>query len=227
MDPRRHELHGEVASAVGPARHSDRSSKLQRGEHAMILRLLAAIALAIVAMLVPRPALAQAWSCQVEATPALDFGRPGSNPTGQIDSVATPTLRVTCTGWYNDQVRVFVGINSGSADASTIPRRMALTTNANAKLDYQIYSDPSRTQVIGPMAGLAGAAPIEVTATLNQQFIGIFGRATVDIPINGRIFAGQSGLASGTYQSTLNVEVDSVPATGSCRTASGRLATTS
>ncbi|RPE80220.1 Csu type fimbrial protein [Vulcaniibacterium tengchongense] len=179
----------------------------------MILRAVLAALLAFGA-LVPCAAWAQAFSCQADTTPALDFGRPGANPTATVDTAATPTLRVTCTGWYNATIKVCVGINAGSVDGALAPRRLG---NGGARLSYQIYGDAARTQVVGPMAGSGSAGPLEASVTLNQNPLLVFGSGTVEIPLYGRVFPDQSGLAAGTYQSNLTVQVDSVAGNGTCR----------
>jgi spore coat protein U-like protein len=184
----------------------------------MIARTLLAIVLLALGLFAPKAAQAQAWSCDVEAVPTIDFGRPGVNPTAQVDVVGN--LRVTCEGWYNADVKVCVGVAAGT-DNAIAPRLMAAT--GNRRLQYQLYSDASRTQVIAPLSGSGAANPIEVPLTLNQQIFFVFGRGTVTIPVYGRLVAGQSGLGAGTYQSTMTSQVSSVSSAGTCRGATSSL----
>lgn len=119
--------------------------------------------------------------------------------------VAGETLRWTRAGV----------VCAGVPDNSLLPqRRMA---SGGQRLQYQIHGNAARTQVIGPLSGAGGAGPLEAALVINQPlFLGLsFG--SIDIPIFGRIAAGQAGLAAGTYESTMNgAQIDSVAGNESC-----------
>lgn len=160
---------------------------------------LATLALAAAACW-PNLASAQALGCQVvSAQPVLDFGRPGANPTAQVDT--TTTVQVRCTGLFQTgvQVKVCLGLPAGVDNALVPVRHMA---SAGARLNYQIYSDVSRSIIWGPLAS-AVAPPATVQLTLNQGgFLFPYGEATVQM--YGRIMPGQSGLPAGTYSSVMS-----------------------
>lgn len=148
----------------------------------------------------PSLASAQALGCQVvSAQPVLDFGRPGANPTAQVDT--TTSVQVRCTGFFQPglQVKVCLGLPAGVDNALVPLRRMA---NAGARLNYQIYSDASRSVIWGPLAGVV-APPATVQLTLNQGNVFFpYGEATVQM--YGRIMPGQSGLPAGSYSSVMS-----------------------
>ena len=142
------------------------------------------------------PSAASAQDCYVGNDPEINFGQLAGTPTQQVD--ATGTLRITCLGSYNQQVKVCARLANGSPDPSLLPqRRMA---RAGDRLNYQIHSDAARSQIWG--AG--GATPAFETIITLDTWLFFFSAGQVDVPLYGRLQGGQTGIGSGNYQSTLN-----------------------
>lgn len=138
------------------------------------------------------PARAQTCVLQSTSSPVLDFGAPPANPTAATST--STTLRVFCSGSSaNQQIKVCIKPTNGSPDSSLVPRRMA---NGSARLEYNLY-DASNQPVGSGGGGLSPATGI-VTLGGSPGYSG-----TADITLTGRLVAGQSGLAPGTYTSTM------------------------
>lgn len=145
---------------------------------------------------------AQALGCQVDTVPTLDFGRPGANPTSRVDTASS--VSVSCEGFLGEQVKVCIGINASTPGNTLLPYRQL--RDGGDRIDYQIYRDSSRTQTWGRRTDAGTAGPLEVVITLDQPyFFNLLGRgSTGNLPVYGRIIAGQSGLGAGNYTSTMN-----------------------
>lgn len=153
--------------------------------HRSVLQLLA------LTLLLCWPAMrAQAQTCRLSTTasPVLDFGAPPSNPT--VATATSTTLKVTCTGGSASQVKVCVKPGNGSPDNGVDPRRMA---NGGARLEYNIYDDAN--QVVNNQAA---------STIVSLSNSGGVNTGTGSITLTGRLVASQSGLAPGTYTSTMS-----------------------
>lgn len=128
------------------------------------------------------------------------------NSAGNTDvqsSVSYTCNTSTSISWRNRAtVKMCLAIGPGSVPASTIGNRL-LANSYNENLQFQIYRDAARTQVLGNSA--ANPAYLEVTVEYPLQGsvfgLGASGSTTGNIPIYARIPA-QSGIAAGTYTST-------------------------
>lgn len=136
----------------------------------------------------------QAQNCWVSGGIGLNFG--AISATSPTDTQTS--LPFTCgSGSTPAYVRVCMYIAGGSPVPDVNPRRM---TNYNGSyLQYNLFSDAARTQIIGPMGG---GFP-EYTATLLIPGSGGYGQATASMPIHGRVFAGQGALPAGNYQAQI------------------------
>lgn len=171
----------------------------------MTLRALILLSTLLVLPWMAMPARAQ--SCSSGTTATLDFANIAANPTVQTD--VTGTLNLTCTGSANQSLKICVFLNAGQDNALS-PRVLA---NGTARLNYQIYSDASRTLVLGP----GNNQYYEAQVTLSGG-----GTATVPIPLYGRVIGGQTGLSSGSYTSTMGGRAVTDTNTGrSCNSGSG------
>ena len=137
---------------------------------------------------------AQAQSCSSSGSTGIDFG---AVSTAVAD--ANGTAKLTCQGVYG-QVLYFrwcMFIPEGSPIPGIAPRWM---TNYNGgQMKYDLYSDPARSQIIGPPP--TGGPYAVYTGTLltpdNSS-------ASQDIPIYGRVPAGQSLPTAHGFQSQIN-----------------------
>lgn len=124
-------------------------------------------------------------ACVVAATNLLDFGTTGVL-SANIDQ--TTTFEVQCT----DTTPYRVGLDAGSgAGATTLIRRM---TGATATIDYQMFSEPTRTTNWGDDDGVDTVAG---TGNGAAQTLTIYGRV---IP--------QSTPLPDTYVDTVTIEVN-------------------
>ncbi len=138
--------------------------------------------------------LAWAQNCWVSGGIGLSFG----TVSAVLPTDTQTSLPFTCgSGTTPVQVRMCLTIAGGSPVPDVDPRRM---TNYNgAYLQYNLYADAARTQIIGP---LGGGYP-EYTWTLTIPGSGGYAQASGSMPIHGRVFAGQGALPSGSYQSQI------------------------
>ncbi|WP_439520650.1 Csu type fimbrial protein [Hydrogenophaga sp.] len=136
----------------------------------------------------------QAQSCWVSGGIGLNFG--AISATSPTDTQTN--LPFTCgSGSTPAYVRVCMYIAGGSPVPDVNPRRM---TNYNGSyLQYNLFSDAARTQIIGPFGG---GFP-EYTWTLLIPGSGGYGQASGSLPIHGRVFAGQGALPAGNYQAQI------------------------
>ncbi len=116
-------------------------------------------------------------SCTIEGG-TLDFGQYVTGQTGDLDGVGEITLT-------NCQGQVTIAMDGGTA-GSVSARKMA---NAGNTLDYQLYRDPSRSQVWGEGG---------------QAFLGQILASQATLQVFGRIPGGQS-VPPGVYTDTVNI----------------------
>lgn len=142
-----------------------------------------------IALYVLPVASAQAQSCWIQGSLGLDFGT--VTPAGR-DATASG-LSYTCQGSSQQAVHYRVCLFLGPGQWNTIaPRRM---TNHNGSfMHYDLYSDPARTQIIGPAS--SGYPVYSWTFTVPAGTNSI----SEDIRVYGRVPAGQSLPATWRFQ---------------------------
>ena len=152
-------------------------------------RLLMLLLLALFSLLAMAPA--QAQSCSVTNSPDLDFG----TVTEAATTDAQTDVDVSCQAgpwWLFSTVyyRVCIFVDQGTPTGLN-PRRM---TNGNgAYMNYNLYSDPARTQLLGPI----GSTPV-YSATISVPWLSQ--PRNINMPIYGRVPAGQNIPAPFPYQ---------------------------
>ena len=132
------------------------------------------LALTLVLLVTTRAAPALAQTCQVSNTPTLDFGT--ASPTANTDAQTTVTLSCQGPPTFSAQITACIFIDLGSPGGMA-PRRMS--NDAGALMNYDLYSNPARTQLLGPFGGgypiYAINFPIATAAQLQISFT-IYGR---------------------------------------------------
>lgn len=122
-------------------------------------------------------------SCLVSATD-LNFG--AYNPAaGALDGTSTITATCTAATPYE------IGLSAGNGTSATTTR--AMTDGASAQLDYELYSDATRTTIWGALAG----------ATVTQTSLA---GGAVAYTVYGRIPASQY-VPAANYADTVTVTV--------------------
>ena len=121
-------------------------------------------------------------ACSVTAQP-LDFGTTNSF-AANIDTSSATTVKCTPTAPYT----VFV---SYGANAGATTQRKLLSTTSSATVNYDIYSDSSRTAAWSPTAGKTGVGDG------TEQAMTLYGRVPV-----------QTAVAAGDYKDTVTVTVN-------------------
>lgn len=154
---------------------------------------LTGIAACLLLALLAAPGQAHAQTCSATVTD-VDFGTPNLLSSDWSDALAT--LTVTCTRIpLLTVVKLCPNIGDGSGGANGSAR--LLRSSGGATLAYQLYQDASRTQGWGandePQLGTVPAI------ILGGGLSG--GSATQSLTIYARLFGGQSGATTGTYQS--------------------------
>ncbi|HEX2827767.1 MAG TPA: spore coat U domain-containing protein [Burkholderiales bacterium] len=126
-------------------------------------------------------------TCSISAA-ALNFGAAIPNPiNSNVDGQSTVTA--TCSSGAPYTVALNVGTGSGATYAA---RRM---TSGGNTLVYNLYTDPSRSQVWGD--GTGGSNLSNGSGTGAAQAINVYGRIT----------AGQT-VPTGTYTDTITVTIN-------------------
>ena len=121
-------------------------------------------------------------ACSVTAQP-LDFGTTNSF-AANIDTSSATTVKCTPTAPYT----VFV---SYGANAGATTQRKLLSTTSSATVNYDIYSDSSRTAAWSPTAGKTGVGDG------TEQAMTLYARVPV-----------QTAVAAGDYKDTVTVTVN-------------------
>jgi spore coat protein U-like protein len=143
------------------------------------------IALLIACIGAATPAFAQ--DCVVTSG-GIEFGAYDFTSSAPLDT--TGSILVNCPRGLTFRIRMDAGRNSG---LSFNPRFMR--SAANARIAYNIYIDPSHVSVWG-----SGDQATEV-------FRGVGAGVPLQIPVFGRIFAGQPA-APGDYRDSLTIILD-------------------
>ena len=142
--------------------------------------------------------LAQAQSCYVSGSSGLGFGTVSA--AALADTQGNVDFR--CQGVYGSvsYVRMCVYLPEGSPITGIAPRWM--TNYSQAQMAYDIYADPARSQIVGPPPAGGGFPSYTLTLQVPDN-----ATASLNIPLYGRVPAGQS-LPAGAFQSQLgNAEV--------------------
>lgn len=167
----------------------------------MSMRILLAATLAITCWFsFAGTAVAQSKGCTVEQAPPFNFGSPGANPTAEV--VTSTTLTVRCSGAGAPErgttIKICVRLNGPALTRDMV--------NGASTLQYEIRGfSPT-----GPVIALNQTANALITLDQSPQPSG-----TATIPLYGVIAAGQMGLSPGTYTEAISGEVRSTttPAT--------------
>ncbi|EEA03847.1 Spore coat U domain protein [Burkholderia sp. H160] len=134
-----------------------------------------------------RPAHAQ--SCFVNGAFGMDFGTVTSS-----GRAATSPVNITCqpdySGGQTYHYQVCLYLYPGAWSAGEATRRMS--NYNNSYLNYDLFSDPAHTQIIGA-PGSTPVYQVQVTAAPATP-------QTVDIPIYGWVYAGQAVPATYPFQ---------------------------
>jgi spore coat protein U-like protein len=152
---------------------------------AMLLLVLAGLA---------APGRASAQGCYMSATGSFSFGV--VSPDAQTDT--QNNIPYTCqSNGSPTYFRVCMFIAEGSPLAGINPRRM---TNYNgAQMEYELYSDAARSQIIGPPPAGAGFPVVSLPVLVTGGYV----QATNNVPIYGRVPAGQNLPATNAFQTQL------------------------
>lgn len=172
----------------------------------MMIRATLLAALAFAALLQSPAAHAQQCRFTGSGNPDLNFGTIAVLPT--VATTTAGNIGVSCTGTGNARIKACIGLNSGTASASLIPRQMRRVGGADL-LGYLITQDSNGAQ---PWGEIQSASDKEIEIQL------IDGTAQVTVPIYASLVAGQSP-PTGIYQSTLIatlVQVDNGNGNANC-----------
>lgn len=159
-----------------------------------LAQFLPALFLCLLALLFA-PAPAQAQSCFIGTTTAINFGTVSPDANTDTQSSLSYTCQSNASTTY---FRICMYIPEGSPLSGINPRRM---TNYNgAEMAYNLYSDAARTQIIGPPPG-GGGFPLY---TFTVVVPGGYTQQQNTAQIYGRVPSGQSLPAGNTFQSQIS-----------------------
>lgn len=158
----------------------------------MMARLLSSVPLLFVLSWLPGTASA-ATECNAVATD-LAFGT--TTGTGDVDSSATVAIQCNSFGLLTTgtvRVRMCLSIEGGVNGGGLISPRRRMTNAFGDILQFQIYSDPGRSQIWGSRTGTPAPRLLDLAygALLS-------GSGSTQATMYGRVFA-QGGLAAGNY----------------------------
>lgn len=177
--------------------------------------------LAALAFLSLLPSLAQA-QCTVSVSD-LDFGQINLNTTSQ--PTGTASVNVSCTNSTLLALTYRVCINlGGGTGASGTTRRMV---NGSNYLSYQLYQDGGYATPWGSRLATGFGNPVTVDLLTLPT-----GPSSTTLTVYGRIAAGQSSAAGGTYLSNYSgtsatYNYQSFPVTAACTSLANNPTTTS
>ena len=104
-------------------------------------------------------------ACTIQATP-LNFG---TYAEAQVEGQSTITVTCTnTTGWE-------VGLNEGSSAGATVGNRR-MTGPGPSSLNYELFTDASRTIIWGDHPALPGQNTVSGVGTGSAQAVTVFGR---------------------------------------------------
>lgn len=161
-------------------------------------RAIAALLSALLLWLVAAAA-AQAQSCTFSATDVA-FGTVDVLGGSATDS--SGIIHADCSTFLGllSSITITISVGEGLGGASSSARQMVSGTTATA-LNYQLYRDAARSQVLGSDYWSYGGAPITLS---DASLLSLLTTTGVDIPIYGRVPGAQTGVAPGSYASVFS-----------------------
>ena len=144
-------------------------------------------------------AAAQAQSCSFSATDVV-FGTVDVLGGGATDS--SGIIHADCSSFLGllSSITLTISVGEGLGGASSGARQMVSGATATA-LNYQLYRDAARSQVLGSDYWSYGGAPITLS---DASLLNLLTSTGLDIPIYGRVPGGQAGVAPGSYASVFS-----------------------
>ncbi|SMO43490.1 Csu type fimbrial protein [Paracoccus laeviglucosivorans] len=149
---------------------------------------------------------ARAQSCTFSAT-GVNFGAVdvlGSSPKDAAGNIA-----ISCTAFLDllSSIDMRIHLGDGSGGVSGSLRRMTGTATG---LNYDLYQNAGRTTVFGGTYGTHGGSSLQLTGS---GVLSLLTTTGVNVPIYGRVPAGQNTALPGNYLSSftrnpLDVRVD-------------------
>jgi spore coat protein U-like protein len=131
-------------------------------------------------------------SCSVSTTNVV-FG--AVSPLSSANTDAVGGVSVTCGGIAGLFIPLTVDISKGGG-SSYAARRMAY---GGYTLSYNLYTDSARSSIFGD--GTNGT----VDASSSVQLTALGTGPTANVPVYGRVFGSQTGVAPGPYSDTISV----------------------
>ncbi|HWX66532.1 MAG TPA: spore coat protein U domain-containing protein [Rhodanobacter sp.] len=177
-------------------------------------RLLLFIALLVLGSLgLPRLAQAQSVSCANPTIANVSFGTVDLT-TGTVNVTGSIGWSCTSTGILGlvlppeADVAMCLNLNTGTGTGSAQANPRLLLSSGSNTLQYQLYANPSDTQIWGSITILAIPIPLSIAVHIPG---GLLGPSTVagTTPFYAQLPGGQTTAPVGIYNSTLTVTVDS------------------
>lgn len=152
--------------------------------------------------------MARAQTCSFSASDIV-FGQVDTLSSGATDT--TGTISVSCSAFLgllsSIDIRIHVGEGRGGANGAT--RRMTSTTTATP-LNFQLYRDAARSDLLGGSYWSYGGQPIRLTGA---SVLTLLTTSGMNVPVYARVPGGQGSVIPGSYGSVfdrnpLDVRVD-------------------
>jgi spore coat protein U-like protein len=153
------------------------------------------------------------WSCILHCSTAVAFTcnatSPGTQNFGNVSPVAglaastTGTIGVTCTVGLLEGLVNGTHIKACLSIGGAIGSNPRLLVNGANTLQYNLYSDPTHTQIIG---SAAAAPPNPVSIDFDLGILGILlgGSATQNVALYAYLPASQTAAPAGTYSQSFS-----------------------
>jgi spore coat protein U-like protein len=152
-------------------------------------------------LLLPRTAhAADPVVCTASVSP-IDFGTVDPSTAGNTD--VSGTLTWSCQNNTKTRYNVTVCFNIGNGPSGLDANNNRQIQGPGGSLGFQIYSDPSRTQVWGSVTSSPYSQPVQRDFPIDKKNKP-GGTVSDTIPVYGRLMGSQPAVTAGTYTTTIS-----------------------
>lgn len=145
------------------------------------------------------PKLVLAFSCEVSAT-GVNFSN--YDPIYPLPTTGAGNIHIVCSSTLADLVDLIISTETSLSPGNSGTYDQREMRNGSSTLIYNLYADPGFSDVWGD--GITGDS---VTVSRTGINLPLLGSVSVDIPVYGRIPAGQTNLVTGEYTDSITVTV--------------------
>lgn len=153
-----------------------------------------ALALLILTILAPLPAAAQ--SCSTLGF-TINYGILNPASSGPVDTSAT--VDFLCTGTPGATVRLCIELGPGTP---TITGGYRAASRLGSLLQHELFADSARSVIWGSWGNVVASYVPYPNGVQVDTVLSVLGTSTPSVPVYGRVYGGQTGLAAGVYSAS-------------------------